>query len=219
MWKVLCAFVLLPWGVRVPLFERDIKQGPEGRMMPWTGSGWLFFALLRCRCLWSLFFIFSPFMENIIRQKKRQTSSRPCFRCLLKKCIIFWKEKCSFISKTKHELVWNYSVQFRWSKQLSATSHVSTDSSSLLLGDKSEGPFLHRHSALEQRTCRILSSSLSYLIYNYYNFVSPPGERTRLSEFNTPVVAFNFFSFSVPRSAPSGGRKYKRSQKRRKKPW
>lgn len=140
MWKVLCAFVLLPWGVCVPLFERDIKRGPEGRMMPWTGSGWLFFALLHCRCLWSLFFIFSPFMENIIRQKKRQTSSRPCFRCLLKKCIIFWKEKCSFISKTKHELVWNYSVQFRWHKQLSATSHVSTDSSSLLLGDKSASP-------------------------------------------------------------------------------
>lgn len=217
MWKVLCAFVLLLWGVRVPLFERDIKRGPEGRMMPWTESGWLFFALLRC--LWSLFFIFSPFMENIIRQKKRQTSSRPCFRCLLKKCIIFWKEKCSFISKTKHELVWNYSVQFRWSKQLSATSHVSTDSSSLLLGDKSEGPFLHRRSALEQRTCGILSSSHSYLICNYYNFVSRPGEQTRLSEFNIPVVAFNFFSFSVPSTAPSGGHKYKRSQKRWKKPW
>lgn len=33
MWKVLCAFVLLLWGVSVPLFERHIKQWPEGRTM------------------------------------------------------------------------------------------------------------------------------------------------------------------------------------------
>lgn len=193
MWKVLCAFVLLLWGVCVPLFKRHIKQWPEGRMMPWMGSEWLFFALLRCHWLWSLFFIFSPFMENIIRQ----TSSHPCFRCLLEKRIIFWKEKCCFISKTKHELVWNYSLQFRWSKQLSTTLHVSTDSFSLPLGGKSEGPFMHRRSALEQRTCRFLSSTCSCFIYKDYTSWS--GELTQLIKGN--IASFNSLLFSVPQCA------------------
>lgn len=108
-------------------------------------------------------FLFSPvFMENIIRQKKDGRHRTRVSAVLLEKCIIFWKEICCFISKTKHELVWNYSAQFRWSKQLGATLHVSTDSFSLPLGGKSEGPLMHRRSALEQRTCRFLSRRCSY---------------------------------------------------------
>lgn len=212
MWKVLCAFVLLLWGVRVPLFERDIKQGPEGRMMSWTGSRWLFFAPLCRRWLWSLFFIFSSFMENSIRQKKRQTSSRPCFRCLLKKCIIFWKEKCHFISKTKHELAWNYSVPFRWSKQLSATLHVSTHSSSLVLGGKSEVPLLQHCSALERRTQRFFLSSRCHVLFMLsFRYKDPDLESWELCEGTT--VPFNLLSFPVPWSAPSSGHKYKHSEK------
>lgn len=103
-------------------------------------------------------FYFLHFYGKHHKTEERRTSSRPCFRCLLEKCIIFWKEKCCFISETKHELVWNYSVQFRWSKQLSATLDVSTDSFWLLLGGKLEGPFMHRCSALEQifKKCMLL---------------------------------------------------------------
>lgn len=109
------------------------------------GIGTVIFCSFRLSLTLVIVFHFLPFCGKHHKTEERQTSSRLCFRCLLEKCIIFWKEKCCFISKTKHTLVWNYSVQFRWSKQLRTTLHVSTDSFSLQLGGKSEGPFLLRH--------------------------------------------------------------------------
>lgn len=99
--------------------------------------GMVIFCSIRLSLTLVIVFHFLPFYGKHHKTEERRTSSHLCFRCLLEKCIIFWKEKCCFISKTKHELVWNYSVKFRWSKQLSATLHVSTHSFSLLLGGKS----------------------------------------------------------------------------------
>lgn len=130
-----------------PFVWKTHQTVARGTHDAWTAAERLVFALWGCHWLCSLFFIFSRFMENIIRQKKDGRHHARVSAALLEKWIIFWKEICCFISKTKHELVWNYSAQFRWSKQLSATFHLSTDSFSLLLGGKSEGPFMHRCSA------------------------------------------------------------------------
>lgn len=162
------------------------------------GIGMVIFCSLRLSLTLVIVFHFLPFYGKHHKTEERRTSSRPCFRCLLEKRIIFWKEKCCFISKTKHELVWNYSVQFRWSKQLSTTLDVSTDSFSLPLGGKSEGSFMHHRSALEQRTCRFLSSTCSYFIYKDYTSWS--GELTQLIKGN--IASFNSLLFSVPQCAP-----------------
>lgn len=78
--------------------------------MPWTGSEWLFFALLALHRLWSLFFIFSPFMENIIRQKK-DGRHHACVSAVCRRSASFSGKKKNAVLLAKPNMSWSETIQ------------------------------------------------------------------------------------------------------------